>query len=50
MRIIITAREQLPQPQMMVAKLVTVIEAVSTNPSNPRFNHYTFEAVSALFR
>ncbi|KAI9595046.1 importin alpha re-exporter [Syncephalis fuscata] len=50
MRILVTGYDQVSQPQLIMTKLVTIIEAVSTNPSNPRFNHYTFEAVSALFR
>ncbi|KAI8052879.1 GK18154 [Syncephalis plumigaleata] len=50
LRILVTIRGELPQPTLIMTKLVTVIEAVSTNPSNPRFNHYTFEAVSALLR
>ncbi|RKP23349.1 Cse1-domain-containing protein, partial [Syncephalis pseudoplumigaleata] len=50
LRILVTIRGALAQPAIIMTKLVAVIEAVSTNPSNPRFNHYTFEAVSALFR
>jgi exportin-2 (importin alpha re-exporter) len=51
MRVIITAKQSLaPHSQAILGKLVAIIGETSKNPSNPRFNQYTFESISALIR
>ncbi|KAG8941852.1 importin-alpha export receptor [Tulasnella sp. 419] len=51
MRVIITAKESLTNNyQPILARLVHILGIISKNPSNPNFNQYTFESVSALVR
>jgi len=51
MRVIVTARQSLaPSASTILQHLVRIIGEVSKNPSNPKFNHYAFEAVSGLVR
>lgn len=51
MRTIITARQELvPAHQAILNRLVNIMGEISKNPSNPRFNQYCFESVSALIR
>ncbi|KAG9074562.1 importin-alpha export receptor, partial [Ceratobasidium sp. UAMH 11750] len=51
MRVIITARQTLtPNFVTILAKLVGILGIISSNPSNPNFNQYCFESVSALMR
>ncbi|KAG8695927.1 importin-alpha export receptor [Ceratobasidium sp. 395] len=51
MRVIITARQTLtPNFVTILAKLVNILGVISSNPSNPNFNQYCFESVSALMR
>lgn len=51
MRIVITARSSLAAGHApILARIVAILGAVSRNPSNPNFNQYTFETVSALIR
>lgn len=51
MRVIITARSALaPSYEGILARLVNILGEISKNPSNPKFNQYCFESVSALIR
>ena len=51
MRVIITARQSLvPSYQAILERLVAIIGETSKNPSNPKFNQYNFESISALTR
>ncbi|KAL1410407.1 importin-alpha export receptor [Vanrija albida] len=51
MRVIITARGELaPHYQAILNRLVNIVGQISKNPSNPRFNQYSFESISALIR
>lgn len=51
MRVVITTRASLaPIFQPVLEHLVKIMTEVSKNPSNPKFNHYLFESVSALVR
>ncbi|KAF8511326.1 CAS/CSE protein [Gautieria morchelliformis] len=51
MRVIITARQSFtPMYQAVLARLVRILEVVSRNPSNPNFDQYLFEGISALIR
>ncbi|TYJ56359.1 hypothetical protein B9479_002907 [Cryptococcus floricola] len=51
MRVIITARQSLtPSYQGILEHLVSILGKISQNPSNPKFNQYCFESVSALIR
>lgn len=51
MRVIITARGELaPHYEAILTRLVNIIGQISKNPSNPRFNQYSFESISALIR
>jgi exportin-2 (importin alpha re-exporter) len=51
MRVIITARQSLaPSYAPILARLVGILGEISKNPSNPKFNQYCFESLSALIR
>ncbi|RKP10272.1 Cse1-domain-containing protein [Thamnocephalis sphaerospora] len=50
MRLLATARGNISQPQPIAAKIAAIVEVISTNPSNPRFNHYAFESIGTLIR
>ncbi|KAJ1645431.1 importin-alpha export receptor [Coemansia asiatica] len=51
MRIVLAARTNiLPLAPAALAKLAGILAEVAKNPSNPRFNHFMFEAVAALAR
>lgn len=51
MRVIITARTSLtPLHEGILTRLVNIMGEISKNPSNPKFNQYCFESVSALIR
>ncbi|KAG8999003.1 importin-alpha export receptor [Tulasnella sp. JGI-2019a] len=51
MRVIITAKQGLLSGYAdILSKLVGILGIISKNPSNPLFNQYTFESVSALLR
>lgn len=51
MRIIITTRTELASVYAdMMNRLVNILALISKNPSNPNFNQYTFESISALIR
>ena len=50
-RVVIAAkRDILPFVENILANLTFVIREISKNPSNPKFNHYTFETLAALIR
>lgn len=51
MRVIITARQAMtPIYGTVLQHLTNIMGEISKNPSNPKFNHYTFESMSALVR
>ncbi|KAI0648900.1 Cse1-domain-containing protein [Trametes meyenii] len=51
MRVIITARAELVNGyERLLQRLVAVLGAISKNPSNPNFDQYIFESISALMR
>lgn len=51
MRVILTVREKmLPLVNICLARLTAIVQAVSSNPSNPQFNHFVFESIGALIR
>ncbi|ORY84121.1 putative importin-alpha export receptor [Leucosporidium creatinivorum] len=51
MRVIITARQALtPIYVTVLSHLTRILGEISKNPSNPKFNHFTFESISALVR
>jgi exportin-2 (importin alpha re-exporter) len=51
MRTIITARQSLtPVYEGVLNRLVNILGEISKNPSNPTFNQYCFESISALIR
>ncbi|KAG0045285.1 importin-alpha export receptor [Gryganskiella cystojenkinii] len=51
MRVILTVREKmLPLVNVCLARLTAIVQAVSSNPSHPKFNHYVFESIGALIR
>lgn len=46
-----TARQALTPTYVTVLNHLTkIVVEISSNPSNPKFNHFTFEAISALIR
>lgn len=51
MRIIVTARQTLtPVYQQVLQRLVNILGVIAKNPSNPNFDQYIFESISALLR
>ncbi|KAH7929305.1 Cse1-domain-containing protein [Leucogyrophana mollusca] len=51
MRVIVTARQTLiPVHQQTLQRLVGILGIISKNPSNPNFDQYIFESISALMR
>ncbi|EKM56806.1 uncharacterized protein PHACADRAFT_141741 [Phanerochaete carnosa HHB-10118-sp] len=51
MRVIITARSSLLSTfEKTLNRLVTILGIISKNPSNPNFDQYIFESISALMR
>ncbi|KAG1861107.1 CAS/CSE protein [Suillus subalutaceus] len=51
MRIIVTARQTLtPVYQQVLQQLVNILGVIAKNPSNPNFDQYIFESISALLR
>ncbi|KAG7096402.1 hypothetical protein E1B28_003845 [Marasmius oreades] len=51
MRIIVTARQTLtPGYEPLLNRLVAIVAVISRNPSNPKFDQYIFESISALMR
>ncbi|KAK4047944.1 importin-alpha export receptor [Microbotryomycetes sp. JL221] len=51
MRVIFTAKQTLlPTYQTILNRLTRIVIEISKNPSNPKFNHFTFESISALVR
>ncbi|ESK86419.1 importin-alpha export [Moniliophthora roreri MCA 2997] len=51
MRVIVTARQSLtPEYETLLKRLVGILGVISRNPSNPKFDQYIFESVSALMR
>ena len=51
MRILIVSGPEVAHvAPLIVPQLVQIIIAVSSNPSNPRFNHYCFESLGACLR
>lgn len=51
MRVIITARSSLvAEFQSILSRLVAILGVISKNPSNPNFDQYIFESISALIR
>ncbi len=51
MRVIITARSSLAAgSDKTLGRLVAILGIISKNPSNPNFDQYIFESMSALMR
>ena len=51
MRIIsIAQKEILPYTSTVLEKLTRILEVISKNPSNPKFNHFVFESIGSLVR
>lgn len=51
MRVIITARSTLVEGyEQILLRLVAILGVISKNPSNPLFDQYIFESMSALMR
>jgi hypothetical protein len=51
MRVIVMGKEDMaPFVGELINRFVKIIEVISKNPSNPKFNHYVFESLGALVR
>lgn len=51
MRVIVTAQKALsPHYEVILSNFIAILTEISKNPSNPKFNHYTFESIAALIR
>ncbi|KAI8901692.1 Cse1-domain-containing protein [Globomyces pollinis-pini] len=49
LRVVVCTRgELLPSVTLILDRLTYIIREISKNPSNPKFNHYTFECLSAV--
>ncbi|KAJ3230620.1 importin-alpha export receptor [Chytriomyces hyalinus] len=51
MRVLLIAKDDvLPYASEILSRLTQIIDVISKNPSNPKFNHFAFEAVGTLIR
>ncbi|KAI3653160.1 hypothetical protein MP228_002585 [Amoeboaphelidium protococcarum] len=51
MRVLFVAKSSLaPFAEVLLKRLVGILELISKNPSNPKFNHYVFESISSMIR
>lgn len=51
MRILVVSGGQVKHvAQLLVPQLVQIIQAISANPSNPKFTHYCFESLGACLK
>jgi exportin-2 (importin alpha re-exporter) len=51
MRVIFVSKEDMaPYAKNILERLVSILELISKNPSNPKFNHYVFESIGSLVR
>lgn len=51
MRVIYIARQDMaPYVTQILERLIGILQAISKNPSNPKFNHFVFEAIGSLVR
>ena len=50
MRIVSVAREKMTNVSNVLSHLTGIIKQISINPSNPKFNHYTFETLALMVR
>ena len=51
MRVILTARTLLsPEYKSLLQRFINILGAIAKNPSNPAFDQYIFESISALIR
>ena len=51
MRVIVTARSAFANGyEQILQRLVAILGVISKNPSNPNFDQYIFESISALMR
>jgi exportin-2 (importin alpha re-exporter) len=51
MRVIYIARQDMaPYARHILERLVAILQSISRNPSNPKFNHYVFESIGSLVR
>ncbi|KAJ1913960.1 importin-alpha export receptor [Mycoemilia scoparia] len=51
MRVILASRSNIsPLAPISLEKLSSILQLVSTNPSNPHFNHFLFESIGSLAR
>lgn len=51
LRVVVCTRASLlPHASLILERLTYIIREISKNPSNPKFNHYAFETLSAVVR
>lgn len=51
MRVVVTARSTLVGGfEQILQRLIAILGVISKNPSNPNFDQYIFESISALMR
>ncbi|KAI8903551.1 Cse1-domain-containing protein [Gorgonomyces haynaldii] len=50
LRIILRSKHELTVVEPVIQSLTFIITEISKNPSNPKFNHYTFEALASLVK
>jgi exportin-2 (importin alpha re-exporter) len=51
MRVVSTAKDGLlPHVESVLQELTLIINEISKNPSNPKFNHYAFETLASLVK
>lgn len=51
LRVVVCSRKDLIQHASLVLERITfIIREISKNPSNPKFNHFAFETLSAVVK
>ena len=48
MRVLLTTRTSLQDPNDVLQQLLKIVQIISKNPSNPKFSHYTFESICVI--
>lgn len=50
MRVLLISEDSLGTINEILNQLIKVIEVISKNPSNPKFNHFTFESICVILK
>lgn len=50
MRVLLVTEDALTNRSMVMTQLMSILEVISKNPSNPKFTHYVFELIGILIK